>query len=430
MNEGWQTDIGDPNLLKSNIDHAGLRGSKFHWSGSNVHTAQEILKETQARYKEAREVRKSLLTPAHKYIFEILADSLSLEVAVVEDFVLNAPAVSLVSVDDFFAKGGSKIISFVYQESKVPGIGEDHGLFSGYGLLKATRNLISKVFMQAVCATENWGALNQSKHAEKDKQNFKDTISPCICFLDGIQMRIEGAVQLKKASGIDFSRLVSFEDIKQAAADTDMVHRLEDVLIMWYEQIKQVLTESEQMRKEPDASGPLSELEHLKRMCAKFNSIIEHIKDTEGRPPTTSHMDSRITDCANEAKDNVKFLYTLEKVCQPLYNCDPINVTMAKSVQNLINAIHMIHSVSSYYNTPEQLTSLFIKAYLTDNGTSRILDQDPQDIILKVQIMRCKIFGFNFQDLEFYMYQSCGGLITIIVFIHVQTGFVLHGEVE
>lgn len=40
----------------------------------------------------------------------------------------------------------------------------------------------------------------------------------------------------------------------------------------------QVLIESEQMRKEADDSCPLTELEHWKRMSAKFNYIIEQIK--------------------------------------------------------------------------------------------------------------------------------------------------------
>lgn len=59
-----------------------------------------------------------------------------------------------------------------------------------------------------------------------------------------------------------------------SANNSELVERLEAVVSVWINQIKQVLTESEQMRKEADDVGPSAELEHWKRRMVTFNRSV------------------------------------------------------------------------------------------------------------------------------------------------------------
>ena len=62
------------------------------------------------------------------------------------------------------------------------------------------------------------------------------------------------------------------------ASVPDTVEKLEGLIDKWAKQIEQVLTESEQMRKEADNIGPSAELDHWKKRMSKFNSLLEQIK--------------------------------------------------------------------------------------------------------------------------------------------------------
>ncbi|KAI4787750.1 hypothetical protein KUCAC02_036273 [Chaenocephalus aceratus] len=74
---------------------------------------------------------------------------------------------------------------------------------------------------------------------------------------------------------------------------------------------------------------------------------------------TWRELDGDITVVANEAKDNVKFLYTLDKFFGPLGKCTPTR--LLEHIPRLMSSIRMIHTISQYYNTSERMTSLLLK---------------------------------------------------------------------
>lgn len=109
------------------------------------------------------------------------------------------------------------------------------------------------------------------------------------------------------------------------------------------------------MRREADEIGPHHELDHWKGRMVKFNSIADQLKSPTCKKvigilnavkskailKSWKELDDRVTDAANESKDNVKYLYTLERFCEPLYRADPDG--MVPGLSGLINAIKMIY---------------------------------------------------------------------------------------
>ncbi|KFU84710.1 Dynein heavy chain 8, axonemal, partial [Chaetura pelagica] len=405
--------------------------------------------------KKAREERRAQINACYKYVLEIVSTSLGLDLKTVEEMILDS--LSLEAIDAFFAKGGSRVLRFFYQEGEapgvecgriIPGVAKDDRVMRLYvdntperfvgrclffirfkndspinektiheetffgvldateGLLHGIMSIIQNIFLPAVLTTSNWGALSQNKQDTKDKQNFVEKIKRFFSFLEGAIVSIEGTVALTQIDYIDFSKLQTPEKIDAAANNPDMCHQLEEVLMIWYKQIEQVLIESKQIRKEADDSGPLTEIEYWRSMSAKFNFIIEQIKGPECRAVINvlnagrsklrrmwQELDARITDAANESKDNVKYLSIIEKVCYPLYKCDLVSMT--HGIPNLIHAIKMIHRFSKYYNTSERMTSLFIKitnqmvrtcrAYITDDGLSSPWEQNTSTVTGKIK---------------------------------------------
>ncbi|XP_050932031.1 dynein axonemal heavy chain 5 [Lates calcarifer] len=274
------------------------------------------------------------------------------------------------------------------------------------GLLKSVEQLLSDIFIPTLRKMNHgWGEL-ASPQAQAVKQEFISSLESFVSVLAGAQESLQEKVTLKECDTFDLRVLKGPSDYMAAASSTETTEKIEACMKVWIKQIEQVLAESDQLRKEADDLGPRAELDHWKRRMSRFNYLLDQLKSPDVKAvlgvllmakskliKSWRELDTRITDAANEAKDNVKYLYSLEKFCDPLYNSDP--VSMVDAIPGLINAIRMIHSISRYYNTSEKITSLFVKvtnqmitackAYITNNGSNSIWDQPQQVVADKIK---------------------------------------------
>ena len=158
----------------------------------------------------------------------------------------------------------------------------------------------------------------------------------------------------------------------RAAGEPQIVTAFEAIADDWCNEVEKLLSEGNNARDESDDIGPESELEYWKMRMSRFNSITEQLRGRECKvvlgvlgaaksrvSRRWKTLDNSITDANNEAKDNVKYLATLDKYIEPLRTGTPS--TVADALPGLLNNIKMMHTIARYYNTSERMTTLFRK---------------------------------------------------------------------
>ena len=152
-----------------------------------------------------------------------------------------------------------------------------------------------------------------------------------------------------------------------------------------------------------DDAGPFAEMEYWRIRQGTFNALTEQLKDADCKIALLAasvaksaslkrwkQLDNQITDAANEAKDNVKYLNALEKYVECLYTGS--TQAIIDGLPALMNNIKMMHTIARYYNTTERMTGLFCsitnqmiincKMQITDHGDTKLWDQ-PVEKLLK-----------------------------------------------
>eukprot|EP00949_MAST-11_sp_MAST-11-sp1_P002825 g2825.t1 len=279
----------------------------------------------------------------------------------------------------------------------------------GDGALDSVESVMFKCYQPLMDKRADYGAMNPD-----DVKAFTLMMGR---FVGGLQASLKSMT-----AGLELSKPSDAYDLDGRGSmpstdDWDMVGHFVDLLAQWCVQVENYLDDGGQRQWEGPDAGPDTELEYWRRRMQRLTSITEQLKTKECKTviavlsavtksnPADMRVDRQrlfallrrwrqidinITEAANEAKDNVKYLQTLEKFIDPLYNGTPQNVIDA--LPALLNSIKMIHTIARYYNTTERMTGLFMKitnqmitnctAHVNGSAPSeKLWERDPDELL-------------------------------------------------
>ena len=331
----------------------------------------------------------------------------------------KAPPQILVSDGGNIAMAGSKICYFVKTSDSTVNtdVSSDQNFIFGElskNMLQSVNTSLGKLYQPMFEAKSAWGQADESQ-----TQEFSGVMNNFLSELTDSMRAITKGVDLSKPD----TKTYNLDE--RPLTNKTLAYGVK-ILKSWCNTIDTIL---EQETSSPAGSnssanqqeaGPMTELDFWKRRQQKLLSIIEQLKTKECRsilamvagtvksanPELTAagdaiallrrwkQIDINLTEAANETKDNVKYLFTLEKFIEPLYDGTPS--TVVDTLPALMNSIKMIHTIARYYNTTDRMTNLFRKitnqmitncrTHINKSGASaRMWDMEPTDLVERLE---------------------------------------------
>jgi len=237
-------------------------------------------------------------------------------------------------------------------------------------LLPMLRLLLEQVYQPAIGEDEESAAA-----PKKETQEFMGAIESFVHSIDEAGVCVQHGIVLNISSQLsewcEEQLDANLGPRTLAQRNAGMVPSVRTTLISWCQLIRSHVESTEQDESLQDG-GPMSELQHWKGRMATCEALMEQVSRELYRPmlqllsqsepaivTDLSNLTVRLSDACAEAKDNVKFLYTLEKFTTPLYHGSPIDG--AESMPGLLNAIQIMYNISRFFNTQQSIQQLLVK---------------------------------------------------------------------
>ena len=207
-------------------------------------------------------------------------------------------------------------------------------------------------------------------------------------FIENIRVFIDKLEELSENQAVAEKPIMPDENLMKnipananyvkASSDSKLVKHFEKCVENWVAVSTRLIEEKPdhsdlEPQNIPEEVGPSTELRWWKERCASFNNLTEMFLQPEvkivlgvlgasTRSYSIKHwreVDTKLTESLNEAKENVRYLSSLEKYCEALEKESP--VVLLNILPALISNIFMMYTIARYYSTERNMMVLFCK---------------------------------------------------------------------
>ncbi|PVD32839.1 hypothetical protein C0Q70_08286 [Pomacea canaliculata] len=154
------------------------------------------------------------------------------------------------------------------------------------------------------------------------------------------------------------------DNIDEVLNNIELMDLINETCADWSRQIQGAL--EQQLKKKPQGKGPLAEIDFWRERNAALSAMVEQLKLPKVRHMLEifSHTDNNFEDVRSdlnkyyvEAKDNVRFLSTLERHFKNIAHGLTFQVVI-ETIPSMMNALRMVWIISRHYNKDERMVPL------------------------------------------------------------------------
>ncbi|XP_025098007.1 LOW QUALITY PROTEIN: dynein gamma chain, flagellar outer arm-like [Pomacea canaliculata] len=235
----------------------------------------------------------------------------------------------------------------------------ERNIFCGelkHNTIEALGSLLSDVYIPLLRAQKDWGQCN-----DEEQSHLMHSMDKFVIALNETAATMRHSRQwiLRQPENITLN---DFKQQRAASLDPRFIGQYEELVTEWINPIESILFDMSDERFMDPSAGPMSELERWRRRQRLLISLTEQLKGKECKAVIAiliqaksrllkkwKATDAVLTDGLNDTKDKVKYLESLKRHFDHLYNDATPYTIINTALPGLTNSIKQMDSISRYY---------------------------------------------------------------------------------